>query len=64
MKNDPIVQELHDIRGRLLAECNGDLDQLLDRYKESEDPNRMVTLNEVQARRDPTRQQQPTNQPN
>lgn len=30
MRNDPIVEELHEIRGRMLADCEGDLDKLLD----------------------------------
>jgi len=51
MNDDPIVEEIHEIRGRLLAECNGELDQLLDRYKQSEDPDRVVTLEDVQQRR-------------
>lgn len=50
MNDDPLVEEIHEIRGRLLAECNGDLDQLLDRYKRSEDPDRVVTLKDVQQR--------------
>ena len=51
MNNDPIVEEIHQVRGRLLAECNGDLDQLLDRYKQSEDHDRVVTLRDVEERR-------------
>ena len=51
MSNDPIVEEIQEIRGRLLAECNGDLDQLLERYKQSEDRDRVVTLKDVEQRR-------------
>ena len=51
MNDDPIVEEIHQIRGRLLAQCNGDLDQLLDRYKQSEDPSRVVTLKDLDERR-------------
>ena len=51
MNNDSIVEEIHQIRGRLLAECNGDLDHLLDRYKQSEDRDRVVTLQDVEERR-------------
>ncbi len=36
MNDDPILEEIYKIRGRLLDECDGDLDQLLDRYKQSE----------------------------
>jgi len=51
MNNDPIVEELHQTRGRLLTECDGDLDRLLDRYKQSEDQDRVVTLKDVEERR-------------
>jgi len=51
MNDDPLVEEIHEIRGRLLAECDGDLDQLLDRYKQSEDRDRVVTLKDVDERR-------------
>ena len=51
MNHDPIVEEIHEIRGRLLAQCDGDLDQPLDRYKQSEDPERVVTLKDVDERR-------------
>ena len=51
MNDDPIVEEIHQIRARLLAECNGDLDQLLDRYKQSEDRDRVVTFKDVDERR-------------
>ena len=51
MNDDPIVEEIHRIRGRLLAECDGNLDKLLDRYKESEDRERVVTLKDVEERR-------------
>jgi len=56
MNDDPLVEEIHEIRGRLLAECHGDLDQLLDRYKRSEDPDRVVTLKDVDERRQLARQ--------
>ena len=51
MNDDPIVEELHQIRGRLLAECDGDLDRLLDRYKQSENRDRVVTLKDVKQQR-------------
>ncbi len=56
MNNDPIVEEIRQIRGRLLAECNGDLDKLLDRYKQSEDQDRVVTLKDIEERRQLARQ--------
>jgi hypothetical protein len=50
---DPIVEEIHQTRARLLAECGGDLHKLLDRYKslEQNDTDRLVTLDEVRAKR-------------
>ena len=29
MKDDPIVEEIHQVRQRMLAECHGSLDQWL-----------------------------------
>ena len=31
MARDPIVEEIHEIRRRMLAECGGDFDKLFDR---------------------------------
>ena len=60
MNNDTIVEEIRQIRGRLLAECNGDLDQLLDRYQQSADRDRDVTLKEVEQRRQLAQKRRPT----
>lgn len=62
MNDDLIVEELHQIRGRMLAECNGDLDRLLDRYKQSENRDRVVTLKDVQQRRQLAQQRHRTKQ--
>jgi hypothetical protein len=45
MKHDPIVEEIHQTRHKILEECNGDLDQLLDRLKTAEiqDHDRIVS---------------------
>jgi hypothetical protein len=53
MKHDPIVEEIHQVRQKMLAECHGDLDQLLDRLQAAEplDGDRMVALEEVRERR-------------
>ena len=59
MDHDPIVEERHQIRGRLPAECNGDLDRLLDRYKHPEDPDRVATLEDVEGRRQRVEQRRP-----
>ena len=46
MKHDPIVEEIHQARQKILEECHGDLDQLLDRLKTAEiqDRSRLVAL--------------------
>jgi hypothetical protein len=45
MKRDPIVEEIHQTRQKMLEECGGDLDRLLDRLKASEkqNPGRVVS---------------------
>ena len=45
MKRDPIVEEIHQIRQKLLDECGGDLNQLMARYKtaEKQDRDRLVS---------------------
>jgi len=44
MISDPIVEEIHKIRERLLAECGGDLEVFLQRLKarEAEDAHQLV----------------------
>jgi hypothetical protein len=53
MTHDPIVEEIHQVRQKILAECNGSLDQLLDRLQtaESADGDRVVSLEAVRERR-------------
>jgi hypothetical protein len=46
MQDDPIVEEIHEVRRRMLEECGGDLGVLMDRLKrreKEEDPSRMVS---------------------
>jgi hypothetical protein len=53
MMNDPIVEEVHQLRKKLMAECDGDLDRLLARLREreAEDASRVVaTVDEGQRR--------------
>jgi hypothetical protein len=52
MKDDLIVEEIHRVRQRMLAECNGSLDQLLDRLQAAEaaDGDRVVLLEAVRER--------------
>jgi hypothetical protein len=53
MKHDPIVEEIHQVRQKMLAECNGNLDALLHRLQQAEplDSDRMVSLEAVRERR-------------
>ena len=45
MKRDPIAEEIHQTRQKLLEECGGDLNQLMARYKAAEiqDRDRLVS---------------------
>ena len=53
MKHDPIVEEIHHARQKMLAECNGNLDELLHRLQKAEllDGDRTVSLEAVRERR-------------
>jgi hypothetical protein len=52
MRDDPIVEEIHQVRQRMLAECHGSLDQWLDRLQAAEaiDGERVVLLEAVRER--------------
>lgn len=45
MPRDPVVEEIHQIRRRLLEECHGDFDRYCERLKElaSDLPNPRVS---------------------
>ena len=45
VSQDPIVDEIHKVREKLLEECGGDLDRLMDRLaaREGEDGSRVIT---------------------
>jgi hypothetical protein len=51
--NDPIVDEVRETRRRILEECGGDLNRLIDRLKAAEvqDKSRLVTLDDVQKQK-------------
>jgi hypothetical protein len=53
MRQDPIVQETRVARAKLFAECEDDLDKLMDRLKASEeqDKDRMVTIETLRKKR-------------
>ena len=44
MNRDPIVEEIHRTRQKILDECNCDLDQLLDRLKAAEVQDRRLVV--------------------
>lgn len=48
MTQDPIVNEIHKIREKMLSECDGDIDKLMDRLKEREreEENSVISLDE------------------
>ncbi len=50
MIDDPIVEEVHQTRQRIFAECDGDLDRFIARLKaaDSKDKDRLVTIEDVQ----------------
>ncbi len=52
MIHDPIVKEIHQARQKILKECDGDLDRLMDRLKAAEvqHGDRVVTVEEVRKR--------------
>jgi hypothetical protein len=51
--NDPIVDEVHETRRKLMAECDGDMARLMQKYREmaAAHPSRVVTLEEVRRRK-------------
>ena len=59
MTYDPIVDEIHRIRDRMLAECGGDFQKYMDRIREAQeqDRDRLVTKEEVLRRKKETPRQ-------
>jgi hypothetical protein len=60
MRQDPIVRETRVARAKLFAECEDDLDMLMNRLKASEeqDKDRVVTIEIIRKKRqtkDPSR---------
>ena len=62
MKDDPIVEEVRQARAKLFAECNEDLNTLMDQLKaaEEQDKDRLVTWEAVQQKRQLDEGRQPT----
>lgn len=57
--DDAIVQEVHEIRRRLLAECSNDLDRFMERLKaaEEQDRDRLVTAEDIEKRAKASKQE-------
>ena len=53
MNHDPIAEEIHRVRDRMLAECGGDFQKYMDRIREAQvqDRDRLVTKEEVLRRK-------------
>jgi hypothetical protein len=51
MNRDPIVEEVRQARQKILEDCGGDLEKLLDRLKaaESKDRSRVVSVNSLRG---------------
>lgn len=47
MNRDPIVEEIHQTRQKIWEECNGDLDQLLDRLQAAEKRDRSLGMTTI-----------------
>lgn len=58
MKRDPIVEEIHQIRQKLLEECNGDLNQLMARYKAAEIQDRSRLVSTISVRKNLRRERE------
>jgi hypothetical protein len=44
---DPFVDEVHEVRKKMLRECDGDLERLMDRLKAREEADRARVISEV-----------------
>ena len=51
--DDEIVKEIHETRRRIIEQCGGNLDRLIERLKtaESADEDRLVTMEDVRRRK-------------
>lgn len=47
---DPFVEEVYEVRERLLQECGGDLERLMDRLKAREEEDRSRVTSEIRER--------------
>ena len=57
MSRDPIVEEIHQTRQKILEECGDDLERVLDRLKaaESQDRTRLVSMTSLRQAANKTR---------
>ena len=54
MTRDPIVEEVHQIRRQMLAECGGDFDKLFDRLMAAQKRRKGCLAPKPRRRRRPT----------
>ncbi len=47
--DDPIVAEIHKTREKLLEECGGDIEKLMDRLASREEADRSRVVSDLQA---------------
>jgi hypothetical protein len=47
--DDPIVAEIHRTREKLLQECDGDIEKLMDRLASREETDRSRVLSDLQT---------------
>ena len=55
MTKDPIVEEVHRAREKLLAECGGDLERLMDYLQEREGEEKGVIVKSVRELETPAK---------
>ena len=58
MKRDPIVEEIHQTRQKLLEECGGDLNLLMARYKAAEIQDRSRVVSTASPRKNLRRERE------
>jgi len=44
---DPFVAEVHEVREKMLRECGGDLERLMDRLKAREEEDRALVVSDA-----------------
>lgn len=47
MQDDPIVEEIHEARRKLFADCKWELESLMDRFREREEDDRLRVVSNL-----------------